>query len=55
MLKRPETHVSDAIALKTLALKMMSIDMSSTGVVKPHSNVYSQLRAKSKPATRAHF
>jgi len=41
LVKRPVTHVADAIALKTMALKMMSIDMSSTGVIRAPSNVYS--------------
>ena len=50
LVKKPETNLAEAIALKTMALKMMSIDMSSTGIVRPPSNVYSKLRSKSKPA-----
>jgi len=33
LVHKPVTHVADAIALKTTALKLMSIDMHSTGII----------------------
>ena len=33
LVKRPVTQIADSIALKTMALKMMSVDMHSTGVI----------------------
>lgn len=57
LVKSPQQDVVDVISMKTEALKLMSIDFSSTGIVKPKSNVYSRLRGKSKanPRTRKMF
>lgn len=50
---KPQNHLADAIALKTKALKLMSIDMSSTGVIRAPSNTHSRLRARSRPVMRS--
>lgn len=52
LIKKPQSHLADAIEMKTAALKLMSVDFSSTGVLKPSSNKYNRMRARSKPATR---
>lgn len=52
LIHKPVTHVADAIALKTTALKMMSIDMHSTGVIRPTANMFAPQRAKSTVSGR---
>lgn len=53
LIHKPASHVADAIALKTTALKMMSIDMHSTGVIRPTANMFAPQRAKSTVSGRA--
>ncbi len=51
LINKPSSGVADALALKTRALQLLSIDMSSTGVLKPPSNIGSRLRAKTRGPT----
>ena len=53
LVKKPQQDVVDVISMKTEALKLMSIDFSSTGVIKPRQNHYSRLRGKSKAVPRS--
>jgi len=52
LIQKPQSHLVDAMDMKKTALKLMSIDFSSTGVVKPSANVYNKMRARSRPAYR---